>query len=207
VRLLVTNRLVASVVVRATIRFVPGGHFDASADLRRRMRLTQHVTDDAARVLITAMAARMELYLENAELCLDQLDDRHIWFRAQPRDNAIGNLVLHIVGNLEQIANRIDGKPDVRDRPAEFSTVGGHSMAVLTQALQRSVAECCRVMQSLPVDRYSDPFRIRGKDTTVAYALVMAVSHFSLHLGQMQFIAKSLLQDKYREAPLRGPKS
>lgn len=168
--------------------------------------MTHYVADDAAHALVVAMAARMELYLENAELCLGQIDDQQVWFRAQPRDNAIGNLILHTAGNLEQIVNRVHGKPDVRDRPAEFSAVGGQSKAVLTQALQRSVAECCRLMQSLPLDRYSEPFRIRGKDTTVAYALVMAVSHFSLHLGQMQFIAKSLLQDKYREAPLRGPK-
>jgi hypothetical protein len=168
--------------------------------------VTENVAGDAVSALIMAITARMELYIENAELCLAQLDESHIWFRAQPRNNAIGNLILHIVGNLDQIVSRVEGKPDVRNRQKEFSTVGGQSKAFMIQTMKRSVTECCRVMQSLPLSRYSDPYRICGKDTTVAYALVMAVSHFSLHLGQIQFIAKSILQDEYREAPLRGPK-
>ena len=61
-------------------------------------------------------------------------------------------------------------------------------------------------MHSLPLERLSDPYHIQGKDTTIAYALIMAVSHLSLHLGQMQFIAKSLLRYGYHEAPRRAPK-
>ncbi len=37
-------------------------------------------------------------------------------------------------------------------------------------------------------------------DTTVAYAVVMAVLHLGVHVGQIQFIAKSLLQDAYAES-------
>ena len=61
-------------------------------------------------------------------------------------------------------------------------------------------------MNSLPLERMAEPYPIQGQNTTIAYALIMAVSHFSLHLGQMQFIAKSLLQNRYREAPRRAPK-
>jgi len=168
--------------------------------------VTDYTAEEPGRALVAAMVARMGLYLENAEQCLDQLDDRQIWFRAQPRDNAVGNLILHTAGNLDQIVNRIEGRPDVRDRPAEFHTRDGLSKEELTRTLQRSIGECCRVMHNLPLERLSDSYRIQGKDTTIAYALIMAVSHFSLHLGQMQFIAKSLLQYGYHEAPSRAPK-
>jgi hypothetical protein len=168
--------------------------------------VTDHTAETAADALIEAMVARMGLYLENAERCLDQLDDQHIWFRTQPSDNAIGNLVLHTAGNLDQIVNRVEGISDVRDRPAEFAANGGLSKEVLTRMLRRSISECCRIMRSLPHHRYSDPYRIQGTDTTIAYAMIMAVSHFSLHLGQMQFVAKSLLRERYQEAPRRAPK-
>jgi hypothetical protein len=161
---------------------------------------------DAARALVAAMVARMRLYQENAEQCLEQLDGEQMWYRTQPRDNAVGNLILHITGNVDQVVNSIEGRPDVRDRLAEFSATAGRSKEDLSTTLHRSIDKCCRVMDSLPLERMAEPYRIQGEDTTIAYALIMAVSHFSLHLGQMQFIAKSLLQERYREALRRAPR-
>ncbi len=137
---------------------------------------------------------------------MEQLDGELIWYRTQPRDNAVGNLILHITGNRDQVVNSIGGRPDVRDRPTEFSATAGLSKEDLSATLRRSIDECCRVMDSLPLERMAERYRIQGKDTTIAYALIMAVSHFSLHLGQIQFIAKSLLQERYREALRRAPK-
>jgi hypothetical protein len=35
---------------------------------------------------------------------------------------------------------------------------------------------------------------------TIASALIVALSHFRLHVGQMQYIAKMLLSDAYKES-------
>jgi hypothetical protein len=48
--------------------------------------------------LVREISNRMRRLLGNAEQCLGQLDEGHVWYRAHPRDNAIGNLILHIVG-------------------------------------------------------------------------------------------------------------
>ena len=56
------------------------------------------------------------------ETCLEKLDDEQIWRRAGDPQNAIGNLVLHLCGNVRQwIGWSIGGLPDIRLRDAEFS--------------------------------------------------------------------------------------
>ncbi len=161
---------------------------------------------DSIRSLLAGVSARITLFRENAEQCLGQLDDRQIWFRRSPRENAIGNLVLHIVGSTDQIIHAIERQPDTRNRPTEFSVTGGRSRDELSACLRATLDRCCLLIDSLPPTRLADPYPIQGRDTTVAYALIMAVSHLGLHLGQVQFIAKSLLQDRYREVVRRAPK-
>ena len=56
--------------------------------------LTKHVTDEAARELNDALGKIVH--------CLDQLDEAQIWSRPQALMNSIGNLLLHLDGNLTQ---------------------------------------------------------------------------------------------------------
>jgi hypothetical protein len=156
---------------------------------------------DAADALKKEISDRMRLFLRNAARCLAQLDDGKIWYRAHPEENAVGNLVLHLVGNLRQwILGGVGGQPDTRDRPAEFNASTGRSRDELAGMLHGTVEECCRVIDALPATRITEAKRIQDTDTTIAYALVMAVSHLGAHVGQIQFITKSLLREAYKES-------
>jgi hypothetical protein len=142
----------------------------------------------------------MKLLLQSAENCMSQLQEAHVWYRAHPRDNSIGNLVLHVVGNLRQwILGGIDGRSEARDRAAEFSTSKGQSKDELARLVHETVQDCCHVIESLPIGRITEARRIQDADTTIAYALVMVVSHLAVHVGQIQFMTRSLLQEAYRE--------
>ena len=156
---------------------------------------------DAADALKKEISDRMRLFLRNAERCLAQLDDEKVWYRAHSQENAVGNLVLHLVGNLRQwILGGVGGQPDTRDRPAEFKASMGRSRDELAGMLHDTVEECCRVIEALPTTRITEAKRIQDTDTTIAYALVMAVSHLGVHVGQIQFITKSLLRGAYKES-------
>ena len=49
-----------------------------------------------------------------------------MWARGGENENAIGNLVLHLCGNVRQwIVSGVGGRPDIRDRNAEFDARGG----------------------------------------------------------------------------------
>lgn len=143
----------------------------------------------------------MRLWLDRALLCIDQLDNTQVWYRPNPQSNAIGNLVLHLVGNLRQwILGGIENLSDTRNRPAEFSAASGHTREQLRSLLKEIVEESCRAIDKMPANRVTEKKRLQGEDTTIAAALVMAVSHLGLHVGQIQYIGKMLLGSAYQES-------
>jgi hypothetical protein len=162
--------------------------------------------DCSSRVFLKEMLLRSTLFLENFAQCIEQLDDKHIWIREHKCDNAIGNLILHIIGNIQQVVDRLEGRPNKRDRNQEFTIKDGLSKEELQNQLRGTIEEYCHLLDTIPIEKVSMEYRIMNTDTTVAYALLMALTHFGLHLGQIQFITKSILQEKYKEAVRRIPK-
>jgi len=156
---------------------------------------------DAAVAIVREVSNRMRALLERTEQAIGQLEDSQLWYRNHPTDNSIGNLVLHLVGNLRQwILSGIKNLPDTRDRPLEFSTQQGISKIDLLKMLRGTIEESCRAIDALPTSRITESKLIQDTDTTIAYALVMAVSHLGLHVGQIQFIAKGILKERFQTA-------
>src|SRR4051812_45090284 len=54
--------------------------------------------------------------------CVESLSDEQVWWRPNPSSNSIGNLMLHLNGNVTQwLITSFAHDEDARDRPAEFS--------------------------------------------------------------------------------------
>ena len=63
---------------------------------------------------------------ERVQACAARLSDEQIWWRGGANENALGNLILHLCGNMNQwIGTGVAGKPDTRDRDSEFVASGG----------------------------------------------------------------------------------
>ncbi len=59
----------------------------------------------------------LEQSVHKIKHCLNQLDSDQIWWRPEPGLNSIGNLILHLCGNLNQWAVcGITGSKDERQR-------------------------------------------------------------------------------------------
>src|SRR2546423_13114761 len=72
--------------------------------------------------IVCARAYFAEDYLPKIERCLELLTDEQIWWRANSQSNSIGNLLLHLSGNVRQwIVCGVGGAKDERDRAAEFA--------------------------------------------------------------------------------------
>ena len=86
------------------------------------------------------------------EDCLGRLTAEQIWTRNSENQNAVGNLVLHLCGNVRQwIIGGIGGRPDIRDRDSEFAARGGMRAGRAGGKAQdhrgrsgRSDSRCCR---------------------------------------------------------------
>ena len=130
-------------------------------------------------------------YLPKIEQCIRLLPEDDLWWRPNPASNSVGNLLLHLAGNLRQwIAHGVGGAPDMRTRSTEFDTKEGRSSAELLANLAAAVAEADRVLAALPPAQLFDQRRIQGINVSVLEAVYHVVEHFSTHVGQIIYITK-----------------
>jgi uncharacterized damage-inducible protein DinB len=135
----------------------------------------------------------LKLFATRIETCLGMLNEEQIWARGNENENAIGNLVLHLCGNVRQwIISNIGGQPDFRQRDSEFSARGGASTADLLERLRGTVAEAVGVIDGVTAQRLLDRRVIQGEDVSVLQAIYHVVEHFTLHAGQIIFATKML---------------
>jgi uncharacterized damage-inducible protein DinB len=130
---------------------------------------------------------------------LDLLDDQQVWWRPNEESNSIGNLVLHLSGNIRQwVVSGIDGATDIRDRSREFTERGLIGRTQLLDMLKATLDEVDSVMAGIEKDLHdlhSDaPLQreciIQRYGQTVFDALFHVVEHFSYHTGQIVYLAK-----------------
>jgi Protein of unknown function (DUF1572) len=76
-------------------------------------------------LFIDFSARKLEQLIVRIGECVAKLNREQVWTRSGDHDNAVGNLLLHLSGNLRQwIVAGIGGAPDIRVRDEEFSARG-----------------------------------------------------------------------------------
>src|SRR6185312_6338637 len=106
------------------------------------------------RIFLDFSVRKLELLTERIETCLDRLNADQIWARGGENENAVGNLAMHLAGNVRQwIVSSIGGTPDVRQRDAEFATRSGLSVAELKERLRAAVTEGTAVIKGVTSER------------------------------------------------------
>jgi uncharacterized damage-inducible protein DinB len=127
------------------------------------------------------------------EDCLGRLTSDQIWTRNTDNENSVGNIVLHLCGNVRQwILGGVGGQPDIRDRDSEFAARGGFGHAELAAKLKAVSGEAAEVIRDVPVASLSEKKIIQKYDTTVMEAIYHVVEHFAGHTGQIIFATKLL---------------
>ena len=131
-------------------------------------------------------------YLPRIERCLDELTEDDVWWRAHETDNSIGNLLLHLSGNVRQwIVNGLrDSKDDTRNRPKEFSERTRIAKDVLLDRLRTTVEEADSVLEKFDAKGLLEVHHIQKYDVTYLDAVSHVVEHFAQHLGQIIYITK-----------------
>ena len=149
--------------------------------------------DALHRLFLDCSVRRLELCLSRIEACLDKLNEEQVWARGSENENAVGNLVLHLSGNVRQwIVSGVGGAPDTRERDGEFSARGGGSVSELKERLRGIVTEAAAVIGAVTPERLAERVVIQKYELSVLEAIYHVVEHFSLHTGQIIFATKLL---------------
>lgn len=144
------------------------------------------------------------------ETCIDKLTADQIWFRGGENANSVGNLVLHLCGNVRQwIGHGVAAKPDIRMRDREFAARGGVNGEELKERLRATVHDAVAVLAALPASRLVERATLQNYEVSVLEAIYQVVAHFGQHTGQIILITKALTGEDlgfyaYLNAPHTG---
>ena len=144
-------------------------------------------------IFLTFSADKLSQLSDRIVTCLDKLSDEQIWTRHSDNENSIGNLVLHLCGNIRQwIGTGVAGLPDIRARDREFAARGGASREELKRRLRAAAGEAAEQIRNFPPGRLEEITNIQKYDVTRFEAIYHVIEHFSQHTGQIIFATKLL---------------
>ena len=149
--------------------------------------------DSCDRLFLDYSARKVRQLSGRIEDCLGRLTQEQNWARGAESENAVGNLVLHLSGNVRQwIIAAVGGRPDNRQRDSEFAAQGGLAASGLAEHLSGIVAEAAVVIETLAPERLCEQLVVQGYNVTVLEAIYSVVEHFSGHTGQIIYATKLL---------------
>jgi uncharacterized damage-inducible protein DinB len=150
-------------------------------------------------------------YLVKIERSIDGLTDDDVWSRPNEACNSIGNLLLHLRGNVTQwIIGGVAGRPYERRRQLEFDERTKIAAAALLAQLRATVEEADEVIGGLDAAALLSARRIQNYEVTVLEAIYHVVEHFGMHTGQIILLAKARTGEDlklWRPASERAPGS
>jgi uncharacterized damage-inducible protein DinB len=123
--------------------------------------------------------------------CMKQLDEKDIWFRHNEHVNSVGNIILHLCGNIRQwIISSLGGAPDIRERDLEFSTMGGFTKEELTSRWQDTMQEAITVITDTSPENLLRRRMVQGSAHSGIGIIIHVTEHYSYHTGQIIFLTK-----------------
>lgn len=159
----------------------------------------KRATETAEAFIRKSRELLMEDYLPKIERCVGKLSDEQVWWRAGEDSNSIGNLLLHLSGNIRQwIISGVGGAADTRARQGEFDERSMIPAPELLQRLRQTLREVDRVLTEFEPSRILERRVFQGTDESVLDAIFHVVEHFSMHTGQIILITKMLTQSDLR---------
>lgn len=152
-----------------------------------------HPSGDAVSDLVLEFSRQklVDQYWPRLRSCVESLSEEQVWWRPNEASNSVGNLVLHLNGNVRQwLVASFNRWEDSRNRPAEFAERELIPPAVLLQKLGATIEEASAVLSRLTGADLTSTFHIQGYTVTGLHAVYQVVEHFGMHYGQILYITK-----------------
>ncbi|MGB2695788.1 MAG: DinB family protein [Dehalococcoidia bacterium] len=143
---------------------------------------------------VTLYANEIERLLDRLCRSIEGLDETQLnWRPPAPETNSVFVIATHLLGNMEAwVLGIVAGQPIVRDRPAEFASLGPTAAPIIARA--RELGDSfASAMNSLPSGRLDEvqtpPEALWGAGAPAPRsgreALMHTIEHAAMHLGQI----------------------
>jgi len=136
-------------------------------------------------------AKLIDEYWPRMRTCVESLTDEQLWWRPNEASNSVGNLLLHLKGNVDQwLVGSFNKRDDHRDRRAEFAAREGMPASALLDELGTTLEQASAVLSRLTAADLAATMQIQGYTVTGLHAVYHVVEHFGMHYGQIVYITK-----------------
>ena len=134
---------------------------------------------------------------EDIATCLGKLTEEQIWRRGGPHENSVGNLLLHLEGNIRQwILHGVAGHPDVRRRDDEFTLAPTADAKAAFASFTATLNEARAAIATLPADRLTEIIDPQPtgtwRHTPILVGIYRVISHLDHHTGQIVLLTKQM---------------
>ena len=154
-----------------------------------------HVSDVGTQFLSQSRAYLAE-YLSKLEHALATASDEDVWWRPNDASNSIGNLLLHLSGNVTMwIVGGVGGRLFERNRQQEFDERSHIPASELLRRLRAAMVQADEVLGSVTDADLLSRRQIQSYDVTVLEAIYHVVEHFAMHTGQIILLSKARTGD------------
>ena len=129
---------------------------------------------------------QIEFYADMLLEILDKVSDENLWYSEFKGTNSIGNLALHLTGNLNhRIGVGIGRISYQRERDAEFSTKNIPKKK-LVDMINEALSMTQNILKTVTNERLTGPHNIQPEfpEKDVGDLIVTVVVHFGYHVGQ-----------------------
>jgi hypothetical protein len=128
---------------------------------------------------------------------VEPLSGEQIWQRPFPYGNSIGNLILHLTGNLNYyIGAQMAGTGYVRHRDREFTDTGkpkGELLRAFDDAIKVTVATAEKQSDG----DWSAAYHAERADASTRFGQFLACAgHAFHHVGQIIYLQRELLRER-----------
>jgi uncharacterized damage-inducible protein DinB len=157
------------------------------------------MTGTVADLFLKYSIEKLQQQCAHVKACVAELSDEQVWHRGSEACNSIGNLILHLTGNMRQwIGHGVGGQADIRERDAEFAARGGRSSRDITDAFEAIVSDAVAILHGVTAERLTERTRPQKHDVSVLEAIYQVTGHLQEHTGQIVFATKQMTGKDFR---------
>ena len=136
---------------------------------------------------------RLEENLRMVLICIDKITEKDLWKKPSKKGVALGNQIIHIVGNMTQyLISSLGEKKINRERDKEFKIDKRITKSSLINMLSNTIQESKKTITKLSMENLLKIREVQVYTLSGIGCLIHAVEHFSYHTGQIALLTKNI---------------
>ena len=136
---------------------------------------------------------RLEENLRMVLICFDKITEKDLWNKPSKKGVALGNQIIHIVGNMKQyLISALGEKKINRERDNEFIIDKRMTKSSLINMLSNTIQESKKTITKLSMENLLKIRKVQVYTLSGIGCLIHSVEHFSYHTGQIALLTKNI---------------